>query len=340
MNDKSGCVNNIDFVLKNKYNIDRLNVHNKDAASNILLIQQESLKGRGLFSLVSAVICYIDIAEKYKLIPVIDFENYPTVYNDPEYRDSNNAWEYYFNPVSSYDINNLPIDANVFITDSKYPKGYDYSISSMPFLLMIYDKFIRLNEQAKSALNLCNISVNASTLGVHFRGQEMRTARGHWLPPNNKQIFTSIDRMLSTGLFNEIFLVTEDLDNLKAVIKRYGNLVKFTDSYRTSSINAYKIKPRQMHFYNLGLEILIDALILGNCGGLIHCSSNVAEFSKFINNGRYVNSIYINNGPNSKIYPLNFVLWRIKSALSEELGGFSTSNQALIQYRQSVPTSS
>ena len=43
---------------------------------------------------------YIDIAEKYKLIPVIDFENYPTIYNDPEYRDSNNAWEYYFHNTS------------------------------------------------------------------------------------------------------------------------------------------------------------------------------------------------------------------------------------------------
>ena len=321
------------IILEKKYNIEKISGESSDFDNNFLIIQQESLKGRGLFSLVSAVICYLDIADRYSLTPIVDFENFPTIYNDPDYLKSKNSWEYYFEPVSVFKEKNIPSGSNVYVTNAKYPIGYDYSISSIPSLFNIYEKYIKLNNDMLSIFNANKSLFGSSTLGVHFRGQEMRTARGHWFPPTKKQIFTAIDRMLSTGLFNDIFLVTEDLDNLNSVLKRYGSIVNFTESYRTSSINAYKIKPRNKHFYYLGLEILVDALMLADCGGLIHCSSNVAEFSKFINNGRYVNSIYINNGPNSQIYPLNLVLWRIKSALSEELGGFSTSDQVLIEYR-------
>jgi hypothetical protein len=62
--------------------------------SRYFVIRQGS-RGRGLFSLVSGVICNLDIADKLGSIPVVDFENYKTVYNEVgSVNGTLNSWEY------------------------------------------------------------------------------------------------------------------------------------------------------------------------------------------------------------------------------------------------------
>ena len=165
---------------------------------------------------------------------------------------------------------------------------------------------------------------------MHFRGQEMRTAVGHWFPPSNKQMFTAINIMLQRYNFNRIFVCTEDERLLNILVEAYPNMVIYNPHFRTRGDNAYKINPRKNHKYLLGREVLIDMLCLSRCDALISCSSNVAWMSRFINNNHYSSTIFINNGPNSNFWPLARVLWGIRNFLPSILGGFKIDDTTII----------
>lgn len=300
----------------------------RNSSVNFLLIQQRSLKGRGLFSLLSSVLCYIDIAEKYSLVPVVDFENFHTVYNDEDVLTTKNAWEYYFDQLSKFTLDEVYESQNVYITSSRYPCNYDYSVANIPAIRSVYDRHIRIKDGIVESDLLSTEYSNV--LGVHYRGQEMRRARGHWFPPTTDQMRAAIDLMFERDGYERIFLVTEDLNLLEEIVRVYGDIVLYTDSYRTRGCNAYQAKCRPKHFYNLGRDVINDAVWLSKCGGLVHCTSNVAEFARLLNRGRYKSELFINNGPNSRIYPLYKVLWSIKNTFPTTWGGFSKSDDALM----------
>jgi len=296
-------------------------------SDKFLIIQQRSQRGRGLFSLLSSVLCFIDIAERNSLTPLVDFENFQTIYNDEHISSTRNSWEYYFDQLNNYSLDQVYGSKNVYVTSNRYPLGYDYSITTIPSLFSIFERYIKIksNIVEPDPLGIGHSKV----LGVHFRGQEMRTARGHWLPPSFEQIRRAIDCMLERDRYEKIFLVTEDSNLLEQVQSAYGNLVIHSASFRTNGTNAYKSASRPRHFYELGREVLSDALWLSKCGGLIHCSSNVAEFSRFLNRGKYRSTIFINNGPNSRFYPFYKYMWGVKAVLPESFGGFSTDDRTL-----------
>jgi len=294
------------------------------------VIRQEGL-GRGLFSILSGVICYLDFADRCCYIPVVDFKNFKTEYNqEEEIGGTRNAFEYYFLPVSKVSLDEVYLSKTVIVSGNNYPKGYDYTIANIPGLYKIFKKYIKIKPEIERLVKIKKSNSKNKILGVHFRGQEMRTARGHWFPPSNRQMYKAIDIMLSRDTYSKIFVCTEDDRLLSALNKRYPEMIIYNNHFRTSGANAYKINARKNHKYLLGLEILIDMLTLSRCNGLISCSSNVAWMSRFINNKKYSGSIFINNGPNSKFWPLAKILWTIKNLLPAKLGGFKFDDKTII----------
>jgi hypothetical protein len=294
------------------------------------VIRQEGL-GRGLFSILSGVICYLDFADRCGFIPVVDFEYFKTEYNQDEYIEgTKNAFEYYFLPVSSVKLDEVYSSRCVVLSGNGYPKGYNYTIANIPGLYKTFYKYIKIRPEIESLVNISKSSFTNKVLGVHFRGQEMRTAAGHWFPPSNKQMFKAIDTMMQREPFDCIFVCTEDKRLLKILENKYPGMVISNDHFRTQSINAYKINPRKNHKYLLGREVLIDMLCLSKCDALISCSSNVAWMARFINNKLYSASIFINNGPNSNYWPLAKVLWTIKNILPAKLGGFKLDEKTIV----------
>jgi hypothetical protein len=136
--------------------------------------------------------------------------------------------------------------------------------------------------------------------------------------------------MLNYDNYNKIFVVSEDVKLLKSIIDTYGSSVVYCNHYRTSGSNAYHQYPRVNHKYLLGLEVCIDTILLSRCHGLVHCTSNVAEFAKFLNNGKFESITKINNGPNSKFWLVAKVLWYFKSSLPHFAGGFSIKEDVLL----------
>jgi len=294
------------------------------------VIRQEGM-GRGLCSLLSGIICYLDFADRCGFIPVVDLDNFKTEYNEQEYiGGTKNAFEYYFLPVTNVKLDEVYSSKCVVLSSNDYPKGYDFTIKNIYGLFKTFEKYIKIRPEIERLAKIPTSPSGDKVLGVHFRGQEMRTTAGHWFPPSNKQMFKAIDIMLQRGSFNSIFVCTEDKQLLNILDRKYPGMVVSNNHYRTQSVNAYKINPRKNHKYLLGREILIDMLCLAKCDALISCSSNVAWMSRFINNNHYSATIFINNGPNSSFWPLAKVLWAIKNILPEKLGGFKLNDKTIV----------
>ena len=282
--------------------------------------------GGGMFSILSAVLCLIDQAEKLGLSPIIDFQNFATTYSDGEVSGVSNAWEYYFEPISKVDISVLRETARLLVSPNDYyPMGYDYNITRISNMHDIYTRWIKLKPDLSSEIEFlsCELLTNRSVLGVHFRGQEMRTTSGHWFPPTKPQVIKVIDDLLSRSVYSHLFVVSEEASYIDFIKSRYGSRVLVTQCYRTYSRNAYKEYPREKHMYKLGKEVIINTFLLSRCAGLVSCTSNVAEFARFLNGGNYLDDIQINNGPNSSIRVFAKYLWFIKALLPPNFGGFS-----------------
>ena len=281
-------------------------------------------RGSGFFSNVSSVLCHLQIAKANGMIPVIDFKNFPTLYNEKgKINSTANSWEYYFQPVSAYSLEEVYQSKNVFFSSGKYPQGMSYSITENPGLFAIYSKHISLQPDIKQKVKEYSRQINfqGKVLGIHFRGQEQKYATGHSFPPTESQMFRYTDEIIKKYLITKIFLVTEDQDYLKLFVKRYGQMVVYSDMFRTRKVNAYKLRPRDKHMYLLGREVLVDAILLSKCTGLLCGDSNVSEMARFLNNKRYKFIYKIDNGINSNNPLIARHLYSFKKYLPPAYGG-------------------
>lgn len=284
-------------------------------------------KGGGFFSIISSVLSRIQEAELLGFIPVVNMQDYPSTYSENhQVNATNNAWEYYFQPLSGINLNEIPKSQQV-ICDGAHPLGATTNISQDPNLFEIWQKYIKLNVETTNYLTRTKqqLGVNLSScLGVHFRGQEMRTAPGHPFPPTLRQIDRAIVAALDQNDFSEIFVVTEAEQYLEYFKRRYGRRIIHTNSYRGKYQNAYEIYPRENHRYLLGLEILSDTLCLSECGGLVGGDSNVTEAARLLNQGKFEIDKYIDNGLNKSNKLVSSWLWYARASLPASLGGFNS----------------
>jgi hypothetical protein len=283
----------------------------------VYLIRQPSRR-RGLFSLVASVLCHIDFAKKNGFTPFVDFEDSPTIYDDGLQNGSLNSWEYYFEQPNN--LREKPDPHQVArVSSASFPPGYDYTLCNNPGLFdrVIKDLKIKKNIQ-KDADNFLE-KMGKNVLGLQFRGQEMRYFRGHHLPPTKKQISRLIQDLTEAYGFDSVFVTTEDSGLLNHVVNSSPVPVFFTSAYRLEGKNSYSIYPRENHRYLLGKEVLVDALILSRCDGLIHCSSNVANFSRFLCEDQYLARAELLNWLNTRIFPLNYLYWPLFRFWTEAL---------------------
>ena len=281
--------------------------------------------GAGFFSIVASTLAYFDLASSRGLTPVVDFQNHDSVYreNHPVH-GTGNMWEYYFEQPSGKGVESLA--GNFVPTDGTWPKGYPYSLTGSPIYPAMWKHFIKLNEPTRSFVDSsCEIlQVSEQTLGVHFRGQEMRSARGHKYPPTIRQTTEAIRWNLENYDFNEILLVTEAQQYVRYFLKSFGNRVIPSPSFRLSYRNSYQLRkaPRHNHRYLLGLEALRDAVALSKCGGIVCGHSNLSEAALMLAGENLLTAVKIMQGRNSfRPYVAPFK-WYLKAALPKALGGF------------------
>ena len=323
---KSKIGNEITEIFNSKKNNEIIykNFGNLNPEKSFLIIQQTSLAG--FFSNFNYVLNCLKLAESKNLIPIVDMENFPNLYNENQFiYNTNNSWLYYFDQVSDYSLEEIYKSKNVYFTSGVLQKNMkrDSGIKDNIVLIKNYIKInSRINDEIKSFQD--EFIKNKKVLGILFRGQNQRFAARHALPPSIKQMFNRTSKLLDKNSFDKIFLCTDEQLYLDKFKEKFGDMVVCYDSLRSYNENRMLRYTRNLHRYNLGKEVLIEMKILSECSMLLGTKTNVTEnaklFSLLYNKDMEVN--YIDNGRNYANPFLRRWNWHVRSLLPTFLGGF------------------
>ena len=101
------------FIPKKKYTFGQLNKR------KTFYIIRRKFNSSGIFSNIIFVLDHLKYAYIKNYIPVIDMENFPTVYNEKNLiNKSKNSWDYYFKPISKYSLSNIYKSASVYFSNN------------------------------------------------------------------------------------------------------------------------------------------------------------------------------------------------------------------------------
>ena len=256
-------------------------------------------KGHGFFSNFFHVLFHISIAEFYNWIPIVDMENYRTLYNENnKICGTYNSWEYYFKQSKSLSDIDIKKD-KVVLCDGNFPYKIfeEFYYNNEEYFYNLFKKYIFLRDDIINEVHFFkkNYFDNTLVIGVHWRATDrvvaMYKPEGSFLYKSRKILTISelakiIDPIIKKDLSIKIFLSTDEVNYIKKFQDLYGDRVFFTDCYRTTSQNGLhleSISPRENHFYKLGYEVLIDSLLLSECDYLICNKSNVSNAAILFN---------------------------------------------------------
>jgi len=191
-------------------------------------------RGGGLFSIITSVLAHLNEADQRGLIPYVDLESLPNPYQEKKaVHGTHNVWEYYFQPVSALQRSEAFSDTAI-ISGSGFPKDYPDSLFEESLYGQMWAKYCRLNQISQDHVNreLDRLRPNSSTLGLHFRGQEQRTASRHPLPPTLRQMSKVVEHFLNVGRFDRILLATEAQQYVDFFHRRFPGIIVATSTFR------------------------------------------------------------------------------------------------------------
>ena len=302
-----------------------LSFGNKNKNKIFYVIQRKI--GGGFFSNLLFVMNHLIIANKLKLIPVIDMENFKNFYSEKnKIQNSKNVWEYYFEKISNYDLKEVYKSKNVLISENLPFFGYKYrALSKDKELKKIFYQYIKIkkyiNLKSQQIIKKKNIN-KKEVFGVHWRGTDHKVLPNHPLPPSKEQIFAKVDEILDKKKYSKIFLVTEDPEYLESFKKKYSDKLIFLKSFRSTRISDFSNLMKKNHRYKIGLDSLIEVLILSKLDMLVCSESNISDFVKFISKNKKFKIIRIYNARNTKNILMANFNWKLKNSLPKFLGGF------------------
>ena len=275
---------------------------------------------RGIFSNVHHVLLHTIYAQKKNYTPIVDMKFFPTIYNEiKKINKSFNAWDYYFKNTKEkideiYKNYKYVFSDEINLDTSKIKKKDYKDYKKILRNLKFDDKIIFLCKKFKKKK-----FKKKRILGVHFRGSDQITAASHPFPPTSDQIIKITKEIFYKNKFNLIFLVTEDDTYLNIFKKTFGEKLIYFDSYRSN--NIFKNYPRKNHRYLLGLETIVNMILLSKTDFMIHSNSNFSTMATHFSKKK-IPEIIIYNGINSKNIFLSKFLWYFKSYLPYKFGGF------------------
>lgn len=282
-----------------------------------------SKKKRGFFSLLLFVLNQIKYAKIKNLIPVIDMQYYPTLYNEKKVLfGKKNSWEYYFNKINKVKIDDVYKNNNYIFCKEK--NVFTQNNKFHPSLKKIFDKNIKINNNILKKYFFYKKKIfkkKDKFLGIHFRGTDMKYSPNHPLPLTRKQVDKKIKYLMNKFNLKKIFLVTEDTKNFNFFVNNFIDYeIFFINNFRTSKTLAFDKDYRKNHRYKMGEEALINSLLLSNCNLLMSTQTGIADFAYFVN--PKLKFLKINNGNNSKRIFFSLFKYHIKDFLPYALGGF------------------
>ena len=280
----------------------------------------------GFFSNITFVLNHLKICKEMNFIPIIDMKNYPSLHNEVNIiKNTKNSWEYYFEKLNKYSLDEVYKSKNVYLSSKKFQKKMFIDMTDAK--ISKYFSKIKVKKEILQKIDNFykkKFKRNDKILGVHFRGSTYKTARGHGFPLTKDLMIKNIQFLLKKFNYNKIFVVTEEQEYLKILKENFKDKLIYYNSFRMKKLDSFKIYPRKNHRYLLGEEILIETVLLAKCDGLTFIKSNVISAAKmFAKKKIKFHEIYLGLNTRNKFF--SKYLWFIKSILPSYFGGLKVS---------------
>jgi|GEM_PF-1322829 len=292
----------------------------------------------GLGATLGTVMRGIQVSDWLGALPYVDTSRYWTSYSDSSDEGdfpSTDLWHQLFEPLSEVTERRLQEGRyRVLMTDGRHPTVP--ASTALEDYRKLWGR-VRLREDTSAYLSerARRLGLNSSTLGVHFRSGDMRSAPGHPTPPTFDQVASAVSRALDSMDFQHVFVATQlesDQDRFRA---RFGkrvvshpNLRGGSEARRSSIPFASGTRAKYLEpgaGFRLAREALLDIFSLSLCGGIVGGTSNITLWAKVLKGSPFIHQALIANGrnPNSKFK--SRVRWHVRSRLPNSLGGFPPS---------------
>jgi len=270
----------------------------------------------GWGSLLSVIIGRIAEAEDKGWIPVVDLKNEKNAYIEDGEIGEKDAWEYYFEPLAGYGLEDIQKSKNIILSDGGgenvellKPIDFDRNYNTELFIKWkrLTKQYIHLRKSVLDKINreMENLFHNEDKiLGILARGTDYvaRKPKEHPVQPEVEVLFEKAEWVMQTYHCNKIFLASEDKAIYKNFIKRFGKenvLINQKEwiNYAGDKLLSEFSNERKDDKYLKGLEYLTTLYILSKCpciiGGrtsatpLIACMAENTEYVYFWDLGVY-----------------------------------------------------
>lgn len=270
----------------------------------------------GLFALYNFVMFHLKIAEQKNAIPVVDVQYYPLEgLIDDDKIGYENAWEYFFEQISPYSLDDVYHSRNVIMGAGidAASLGDVYDKDALEEHRKLSRKYIRMKQDIADICNAKYQELNMEhrkILGVICRGTDFIGVKpqGHSVVPTAQQTIKIItEKEKEWGSFDAIFLATEDAGIFNDMQDYYGEKLLFYQKIRLDNtggdflckkIEEISSQNRDGSFKKkLMTEYLVSIWLLSKCDCLIApvigstlgalCIGQGFEYQYFIQMGNY-----------------------------------------------------
>jgi hypothetical protein len=265
----------------------------------------------GLFSNILFVAQGLIYAKSKSYVPVVDMENYwvRELSSLRKINDSRNAWCYFFEQPSQYQLSEVYRSKNVILSDAGniFQRSHHLSLKNQNLLLnhsyinefrQIIKSYVRLNkitsDYIEQSFNQIQME-SFNTLGIFVRGTSYfnQFTKENFSTPRLDFLFKAIEHKLDRINASNIFLVTEDFRMNKLIREKFDN-IEFLDSLRfDSDLTLEKWQKNNNSTWDGGLKnmgykknlvYLTEIYLLSKLRNFIGTFSNATAFALGVSN--------------------------------------------------------
>lgn len=182
--------------------------------------------GEGLFSIVNSVVAHIAYALERGWIPVVDMENFQSIYQ----RKGENAWESFFEQPCGYNLsairgsNRMTLSYNI-----NYPRGHRLNMRDEAYcdrLKQLYARYIRPQQSVRNYLEegIRRVSERSGeTIGCICRGTDYtNTLVGLPKQPTAEMVIRKVREQMQRYGATNVYCATEDARIYRAFQEEFG----------------------------------------------------------------------------------------------------------------------
>lgn len=279
----------------------------------VYLIGLRDLEGcersMGFCALLNCVLHRLAYADRLGMRAFVHYPN-TILYYEPEMKHiTENAWEYYFEPISELKYDKIMSAKNLVISDEAHSQlilnnkpGYLIDEIGISELAKVWTKYVKFNSETKQRLykDMEILRGKKKILGVHIRGTDFNNInKNHPVVISLNEYILKIQEVYKKGDYTHIFIATDEdktISTLRSYFKE-NELLYFKDALRSVDGKPIHKKDnnRRLHKYLLGYEIIRDVYALSECEGFIAGRSQVSISARILkmSNKRQYEELYI-----------------------------------------------